>query len=86
MRIFYNSRLSFNRRIYEALDVALRPIHLPQPLEDFMKQPGLYTRGPTPHACFQSLTRFPKQLLKRGSSCGINPTSSKCHLLVSCVG
>lgn len=63
MRVFYNSNLSFNRRLYEALDVALSPIQLSQPLEDFMKQPLLYTRGLIPHACFQSLTRFP-QLLK----------------------
>lgn len=61
MRIFYNSNLSFNRRIYDALDVALSPIRLSQPLEDFMKQP-LYTRGRIPHACFQSFTRFPKRL------------------------
>eukprot|EP00066_Takifugu_rubripes_P026113 XP_011615379.1 PREDICTED: uncharacterized protein FLJ43738-like [Takifugu rubripes] len=58
MRIFYNSNLSFNRRIYGALDVALSPIHLSQPLEDFMKQPLLYTRGLIPHACFQSFTRL----------------------------
>ncbi|TNM88322.1 hypothetical protein fugu_004576 [Takifugu bimaculatus] len=58
MRVFYNSNLSFNRRVYGALDVALSPIHLSQPLEDFMKQPLLYTRGLIPHACFQSFTRL----------------------------
>lgn len=65
MRIFYNSNLSFNRRVYGALDVALSPIRLSQPLEDFMKQPLLYTRGLIPHACFQSFTRFPKHLTAR---------------------
>lgn len=59
MRVFYNSNLSFNRRLYEALDVALSPIRLSEPLEDLMKQPLLYARGQIPHACFQALTRFP---------------------------
>lgn len=65
MRVLYNSELSFNRRIYGALDVALSPIHLSRPLEDLMKLPVLYTRGPIPHACSQALTRFPEQLPKR---------------------
>lgn len=62
MRTFYNSSLSFNRRIYEALDVGLSPIRLPRPLEDFMKQPLLYTRGRLPRACVQAFTRCPEPL------------------------
>lgn len=61
MRIFYNSSLSFNRRLYEALDVGLSPVRLSQPLEDLLKQPVLYTRR-LPHACLQAFTRFPKHL------------------------
>lgn len=60
MKVFYNPNLSFNKRIYDSLDVSLSPIHLSQPLEDIVKQPLLYIRGMIPHACVQSLTRCPQ--------------------------
>lgn len=58
VKTLYNSSLSFNRRIYDSLDVALGPIRLSQPLDDITKQPLLYIRGQVPHACFLSLTRY----------------------------
>lgn len=57
MKTFYNSQLSFAQRRYEALGVALSPIHLPQPLDHLLNLPLLPFGGRTPPACFRSLTR-----------------------------
>ncbi|XP_039205375.1 uncharacterized protein KIAA1257 homolog isoform X3 [Crotalus tigris] len=58
LQIFYNSNLSFHKRLYIDLEAILLHIRLCKPLSSIMKQPLLYIRDMVPQPCFEALSRL----------------------------
>ncbi|KAM3844709.1 uncharacterized protein CFAP92 [Vipera latastei] len=58
LQIFYNSHLSFHKRLYIDLEAILLHIRLCKPLSSIMKQPLLYIRDMVPQPCFEALSRL----------------------------
>nr|XP_020654135.1 uncharacterized protein KIAA1257 homolog isoform X3 [Pogona vitticeps]XP_020654136.1 uncharacterized protein KIAA1257 homolog isoform X3 [Pogona vitticeps] len=58
LQIFYNSQVSFHRRLYIDLEAILFHFRLCKPLSSIMKQPLLYVRDMVPQPCFEALTRL----------------------------
>ncbi|XP_058026006.1 uncharacterized protein CFAP92 isoform X1 [Ahaetulla prasina] len=58
LQIFYNSHLSFHKRLYIDLEAILLHIRLCKPLSSIMKQPLLYLRDMVPQPCFEALSRL----------------------------
>ncbi|KAM6468061.1 uncharacterized protein CFAP92 isoform 1-T2 [Liasis olivaceus] len=58
LQIFYNSHLSFHKRLYIDLEAVLLHIRLCKPLSSIMKQPLLYIRDMVPQPCFEALSRL----------------------------
>ncbi|XP_063148927.1 uncharacterized protein CFAP92 [Candoia aspera] len=56
LQIFYNSRLSFHKRLYINLEAILLHIRLCKPLSSIMRQPLLYIRDMIPQPCFEALS------------------------------
>ncbi|KAJ8259716.1 hypothetical protein GJAV_G00172600 [Gymnothorax javanicus] len=65
VEVLYNSAVSFSNRLYGALDLSLRPIHLQKRLETIMRQPKVYLRDTVPPACLHALTRISLLLLMK---------------------
>uniref|UniRef100_A0A8C6YER1 Cilia and flagella associated protein 92 (putative) n=1 Tax=Naja naja TaxID=35670 RepID=A0A8C6YER1_NAJNA len=53
LQIFYNSHLSFHKRLYIDLEAILLHIRLCKPLSSLMKQPLIYIRDMVPQPCFE---------------------------------
>ncbi|KAG8128208.1 hypothetical protein E2320_015078, partial [Naja naja] len=58
LQIFYNSHLSFHKRLYIDLEAILLHIRLCKPLSSLMKQPLIYIRDMVPQPCFEALSRL----------------------------
>ncbi|ETE64967.1 hypothetical protein L345_09261, partial [Ophiophagus hannah] len=58
LQIFYNSHLSFHKRLYIDLEAILLHIRLCKPLSSLMKQPLVYIRDMVPQLCFEALSRL----------------------------
>ncbi|XP_070594653.1 uncharacterized protein CFAP92 isoform X1 [Erythrolamprus reginae] len=58
LQIFYNSHLSFHKRLYINLESILLHIRLCKPLSSLMKQPLVYIRDMVPQPCFEALSRL----------------------------
>ncbi|XP_039626855.1 uncharacterized protein cfap92 isoform X2 [Polypterus senegalus] len=56
--VFYNSQLSFQKRLYTSLGVGLFHVHLHKPLSELTRQPLFYVRDMVPQACFHAVLRL----------------------------
>ncbi|XP_027719686.1 uncharacterized protein FLJ43738-like isoform X1 [Vombatus ursinus] len=57
-QVFYNSELTFHKRLYADLDAMLYQVHLCKPLSALVKQSMIFVRGLIPQPSFQALIKL----------------------------
>nr|XP_020836891.1 uncharacterized protein KIAA1257 homolog isoform X2 [Phascolarctos cinereus] len=57
-QVFYNSELTFHKRLYMDLDAMLYQVHLCKPLSALVKQSMIFVRGLIPQPSFQALIKL----------------------------